>query len=388
MSNSKEIRVVHVPSSVGGNPEGLSLHLKKLGVHSEVWELSPNPFGYKADKTIWCVNDGKFIREFKRWRAIWRAAREFDIIHLNFGTALSVPFPFRRKIDKGWKVILVFLYALYSRFVLFSELRIYRFYNRKIFIHYQGDDARQGDFCLSHFEHSIAKYTDENYYCKYTDSFKRYMISKFDRYCSEIYAVNPDLLYVLPSRAKYIPYCNIDLDDWVPNESDNNFMIPRPLRIGHAPSHRGAKGTELILDAFLQLRREGFVFEVDLIEGVPHAEARKRYENIDVLIDQLYAGWYGGLSVELMALNKPVMVYIREDDLQFIPQKMKSELPFIQISPDTVLSSVRKVLQMPRDELQKIGKESRKFVERWHDPKEISRHIKSDYDRALRELQD
>ena len=58
-------------------------------------------------------------------------------------------------------------------------------------------------------------------------------------------------------------------------------------------------------------------------------EARKRYETADILIDQLLAGWYGGLAVELMALGKPVICYIREDDLKYIPKEMRDELPII-----------------------------------------------------------
>jgi hypothetical protein len=41
----------------------------------------------------------------------------------------------------------------------------------------------------------------------------------------------------------------------------------------------------------------------------------------------LFAGWYGGLAVELMALGKPVLAYIREEDLSFVDPQMRYELP-------------------------------------------------------------
>ena len=95
-------------------------------------------------------------------------------------------------------------------------------------------------------------------------------------------------------------------------------MEKRPLRIGHAPSDRKTKGTQLIIDALDSLNQSGYRFEFILIEGLSNEEARKKYETIDVLVDQLFAGWYGGLAVEAMALGKPVLVYLREEDFKFV----------------------------------------------------------------------
>jgi glycosyltransferase involved in cell wall biosynthesis len=117
-----------------------------------------------------------------------------------------------------------------------------------------------------------------------------------------------------------------------------------------------------------------------LVEGMSNAEARKVYESADVLVDQLFAGWYGGLAVELMALGKPVLVYIRDEDLGFIPPEMKADLPFLQITPVTVEDALCDLLLMPRESLVALGKKSRAFVERWHDPLNIARDIKEDYE--------
>ncbi len=63
-----------------------------------------------------------------------------------------------------------------------------------------------------------------------------------------------------------------------------------------------------------------------MIENLTHEEALNEYSKIDVLVDQLLAGWYGGLAVEVMSLGKPVVAYIREEDLDFIPKKMKEDI--------------------------------------------------------------
>ena len=100
-------------------------------------------------------------------------------------------------------------------------------------------------------------------------------------------------------------------------------------------------------------------------------------------MDQLFAGWYGGLAVEAMALGKPVVVYIRQDDLRLIPNAMRLELPLFRWTrhdPD----GLRRVLTMPRHELHALGRRSRAFVERWHEPLKIADEMKAAYEAALR----
>jgi len=120
-------------------------------------------------------------------------------------------------------------------------------------------------------------------------------------------------------------------------------------------------------------------FEFVLVEGLPNSEARKLYERATLLIDQLYAGWYGGLAVELMALGKPVMCYIRETDLIYIPEEMKKDLPIINVRPDTLYSTLQEWLVERRDELPSLGLKSRAFVEKWHDPLKIAGQLRNDY---------
>lgn len=376
------LRVVHVPSSVGGNPQGLSKHLRLLGVESQVWSLVASPFGYPADRVIWNADDGLLRREWKRLRAIWQVARHFDVIHFNYGTTLAVAIPFRRDLDRSpARKLMRALYALYRQVLLRLELALYRWHRRPTFIHYQGDDARQGDVCLARFKYSIAHQVEPGYYCRSSDRFKRKMIDLMARNCRQVYAVNPDLMHVLGPGARFVPYCHISLEEWAPCYAAADDS--RPLRIGHAPSHRGVKGTDLILAALERLRLEGYVFDFDLIEGVSQEEVRKRFAKVDVVVDQLYAGWYGGVAVEAMALGKPVLVYIREDDLMFLPDQMVSDLPVIQVTPDTIEDGLRRVLTMSRDELLNLAIRSRAYVERWHDPARIAAEILQDYRAAL-----
>jgi glycosyltransferase involved in cell wall biosynthesis len=378
-----KIRVLHAPTSVGGNPNNLSVALNILGLESKSLTFSQNYFQYPVDFVVWSKNDGFIKRELKRIKMIYLELRNFDVIHFNFGTTMATPiaYPLRTDIQKGFKFFSIkVLGAIYTNFLQLIELYLLKIVNKPIFITYQGDDARQGDFCLQNFKISIATQVGLNYYNNRSDNFKRRQIKRLAKYADKIYSVNPDLLHVLPASARFIPYSHIFLSNWLPIYTQ---LESRPLRILHAPSQRKVKGTDILLNALNDLKLEGFNFELLLVEGLSNSEARKIYEKADVLVDQLFAGWYGGLAVELMALGKPAIAYIRDEDLKFIPRKMKEQLPIIRCTPSDIREVLRGVIKMPRKDLLSLAKQSRAFVEKWHDPLKIAIEVKADYESGL-----
>ena len=72
-------------------------------------------------------------------------------------------------------------------------------------------------------------------------------------------------------------------------------------------------------------------------------------------------------AVELMALGKPVVTYIREDDLKFIPGN-ETRTPFYKAEPETIEKVLEQVLNLPRSKILERAIASRRFVEKWHDP--------------------
>ena len=245
-----------------------------------------------------------------------------------------------------------------------------------MFVQYQGSDARQKDYCRSNFEVMLFEHSKSyTWNDRLKDQNKREQIKRFEQMAQGIYSLNPDLMHVLPLRTKFLPYCHIDLDIWKPVTCHaSNFK--GVLKIGHAPSNRDVKGTDQILKVIQDLQSShGTRFEFHLIENVAHDEVMHAYQSIDVLIDQIYAGWYGGLAVELMALGKPVLSYIREDDLKFIPPEMAENLPIINTCLENLKQNLISLIEMPYEELVELGRKSRQYVEKWHCPKNVVGHL-------------
>ena len=130
----------------------------------------------------------------------------------------------------------------------------------------------------------------------------------------------------------------------------------------------------------VSLRQRAEIEGVDLITA---AGAEALYSGDWVTGDWERLIESAGLAVELMALGKPVLAYIRDEDLHFIDPRMRAELPVLQVTPDTVAVALRSILEMPRQELGRLGKRSRAFIERWHDPMRIAADIKRDYEAAI-----
>ena len=373
------MRVLHLPTAVGGNPPGLSRELRALGIDSEVWTLSQNYLEYPVDRVIAGERDGRVVRLLKMLGAGRYVFGRWDVVHFNYGSTLFSTWysdTGRRGAGRVFELALNAAAVVAQRI----EVGILRLRRIPIFVHYQGDDARQGDYSLEHFPISIATQVDATYYTPRTDAFKRRQIAYLARRSAGMFAVNPDLMNVLPESAVFTPYGHVAVGEWTPSFP---ALDDRPLVFAHAPSNRRVKGTDLILEALQQLASEGYRFEIDLIEGVDNATALERYRAADVVIDQLYAGWYGGVALEAMAMGKPVVVYLRDSDFRFLPPAMEAELPFFRATPSTIVDDLRAVLDLPRADLIARARASRAYAERWHDPAAISAGIADAYRRAL-----
>jgi len=374
-----ELRVLHCPTMVAGNPQQLARAERNLGLQSWSVAFRESPFAYKTDEILFAKGDGKLRCEFKRWNLLRRAMCDFDIVHFNFGQSI-MPQWVSGVTGRDRGLVARTIMRGYTGLVEMSDVALLRYWGKGVFVTYQGDDARQGDYCKQNYEINFVDEVQQGYYSEKTDRKKRQRIRLFARYCHGSFAVNPDLMNVLPDDTTFMPYCHIDLAEWSVVEKEAS----KRLTVLHAPSHRGVKGTRYIVEAVSRLKQEGLDFEFIMVENMTNAEAKKIYEKADILIDQLLAGWYGGLAVELMAMGKPVICYLRETDLKFLNPEMRRELPIINATPETVIQVLRDCLTDRRNELAMLGTRSRSYVERWHDPRKIAAQMKQEYERATR----
>jgi hypothetical protein len=376
------LKILHCPTTVGGNPQGLCRAERSLGFDSRSTALVQNYFNYPVDEVVIKTTKPTLLDEGRVWLAAAKSLARYDVLHYNFGQSFTPVrnYPHTNSYPK-WKV---FLYSdIYARFGELLDVKVANLLNKVVAVTYQGDDARQGGYCDANYDIHPGKEFTNGYYNADTDRFKRKRIEIFDRHADLIYALNPDLMNVLPARTKFMAYASVDPREWTPIYSEES--VPAIPHIVHAPSNRLFKGTRFIQDALNRLENEGIKFRYTFVEGMSNAEARKIYETTDLLIDQVLAGYYGGLAVELMALGKPVVCYLREEDMRHLPPGMWNDMPIINARPDTIYDVLKEYLTIKKHSLREIGAHSRQYVEKWHDPVKIAKNLTDDYVRVAKE---
>jgi glycosyltransferase involved in cell wall biosynthesis len=149
----------------------------------------------------------------------------------------------------------------------------------------------------------------------------------------------------------------LDLRDYIPRPPSDS---PRPLVV-HAPSNRAKKGTAEVIAACAELP-----VELDIVEGVPHDVARERYARADIVVDQLNAGWHGVFALEAMALGKPVVAHLKPGVVERSAEAFGIRVPIVPATKETLADALRPLVEDVALR-QRLGAESRAYVERVHD---------------------
>lgn len=376
------MRILHLPVVYGRQAWGLSRAERTLGHQSDFVAFENNFSRMPCDATLFADGDSLLVQELKRWRFFLKSIRSYDVFHFHFGQKFFVLNPRAfKKGDRPGAAILRLVYWVYSLFVGKLDLWVLRLLGKSMVMTYHGDDIRQGDVSRKLFPVHFVTEVPEGYYDDHSDRRKRRNAIVFHNFCQQIFIISPDLFPMAPEGSKLIRHAGVDPREWRP-AAQPVFAPGKVPLIVHAPSHREVKGTRYIERAVENLRLKGYQFEFLLVEKMSNADARKVYERADLVVDQVFLGWYGVLAIECMAMGKPVISYIRTEDTKHVPKNLVDEIPVLSATPNDVENVMAWCLDHPH-EMQDIGARSRRFAEKWYDPIEIARETLPLYDRPL-----
>ena len=351
------MKVLHLPTSVGGNSWGLAQGEKLLGLDSKVLIDSNTWLNYPYDFCMDFDKRNSFGITSKMVQTFFKIRKSYDVFHFNFGRSL---------ID------------IRKYGINYLDLP---FYNGKKIMTYNGCDARQKYSTIQRVNFS-ACHESECYrgMCNSGtfDTLRQKRIQIISKTMDHIFALNPDLMYFLPeSKTTFLPY---SIANWH-SISNYDFSISKKIKIVHAPTDRVAKGSHYILKALENLQKKYLNLEVSIIEKLPHQEALKKYQEAHIIIDQVLIGWYGAFGVEVMKMGKPLAVFVREEDLKFIPSNMAKALneAIININPfniETILSEYIENNHL----LNEKSRAALDYVHQWHNPLYVAGLTKSVYE--------
>ncbi len=186
-------------------------------------------------------------------------------------------------------------------------------------------------------------------------------LARIRRCAAGIFAMG-DMIEYVPGSRNDLFFWPVDLGEHSGRKYAPQYPKPHdgPMRIVHASNHRHYKGTDYLIRAVDELRREGCDVELVLVERVPNDKALEVYRTADVIFDQCLVGSFGFFAIEAMALGKPVMCFIRRPDAYLLDA---DECPIIRTEVSRLKRDILE-LSRRRDRLGEIGRKSRRYVEK------------------------
>lgn len=335
--------VLLMPKATGGHLVGLQKILKMSNVDSIVVLFSADNFNFGCDYNFSGLS--KLRRLFKFLSVFFK----YRIVHYSDGRAV-LP--------------------------LMADVFIGRLLGKKIFVTFNGTRSRLK--IISKYAHVFSQWgrRDDIVY-----TFKDFIrdvgvfLSKLSwaLLADKVLYLNPDLGRFVPNSL-FLPYYKLNVDTKL-KDNHNNSNI---LNIAHAPSSRSIKGTQMLVDAVEVINRREKRINLILIEGLSNFEAIKAIGQADVLFDQIWVGWYGGVAVEALSQGVPVISYIRESDLKYIPKAMSEALPIIQVTPDTIYEVLLHLVAGDIN-LSELSAKSIDFFNQYHSIEAVSEKLLSVY---------
>lgn len=149
---------------------------------------------------------------------------------------------------------------------------------------------------------------------------------------------------------------SIDLDLWSPDlVVPQSFIVPKKasLRVMHSfydkdrkVGGKNVKGSPHVAHAVDRLIVEGYDVEYFFINEKPSRDMRFYQAQADIIVEQLFYGWWGSTGVETMALGKPVVCYLRpqwvKNFLKYLPDGF--EIPVVNATPQTVYDVLKELI--------------------------------------------
>ncbi|MEO7990193.1 MAG: glycosyltransferase [Chryseolinea sp.] len=333
---------------IGGQMQLLAETFRKRWLQATSAAFNEDFRGYQNDVmmagTGWRGNLDRFL--FFIW-----ALKHYDVFHFFWGVSLW----------NWWRFHLL-------------DLPILKLFGKKVVVHFRGLDIVD----IKYFDYLREKNRGasvEKPNLSRPDQKKK--IAKWLRYADVVLVSEPDLFDVVPD-AILSPQV-IDTRYWTSTsrpKSEQDGII----RIVHAPSSRRKKGTDFIEEAIKNLKQKGYPVELVLAENLPHHKIRELYEMSDIGVDQVLYGWHGKVSVELMALGKPVICNIEER-----LRKYRPDLPILHGEPKNLESVLEELIKNP-ERRAAIGAESIHYAARYHDVEVIADELLTLYGQQEKSL--
>lgn len=158
-------------------------------------------------------------------------------------------------------------------------------------------------------------------------------------------------VYIVPPAIQ--PVTIGERSNWFPRVSGNRLVIVHFAK--------ESSGSEFVEKAIGELKKDGYPIRYKQLQGFDPKDALAIITRADIVIDQLLHGMFGTVSIQAMALGKPVLSHIRED----LKPKLSPDLPVISANPATLYRELIPLINN-KEWRQELGNAGRMYAEKNH----------------------
>lgn len=351
----RRLRILHAPAIVTHQQWTVSRAQRALGHVSDVMAFSAQA-GYpttRCDIDLGFKRDSLSLHPSQWWHTlvcVWRFLRFF-----------------------AWALCRYDVFHFHSESFLGShgdwDLRLLRLFRKVVVFQYWGFDVKLQTPALLSERYGAVK-RDIRFYAnsrKLRDNLLHLRYADFRVYSGlEVLRNVPDALFIpiAIDVERWKPAAEIPLEHRLPPTS--NVRILHPFQTWDT---RGDwKGTSVVREAIDRLKAEGLPAELVFLDRVPNDAMPYYYQQVDIVIEQLLSGFHGNVSIEAMAMDKPVVCFLHDDAYKLLPPGN----PIMNANPETLIDRLRELVTNPQLR-QSLGARGRTYVETYYDSKEIAK---------------
>lgn len=344
------MKILLAPHEINGQMRLLAEGLRARG-HEAVsvnYHAGADHRRYQADVELGLPRSGlRLSGEARRARFALRAASEFDVFHFFFGRSL-LP-----------KTL---------------DLPLLAAARKAVFVHFRGTDIKSKRSAMIARAFELGFGEDYGTF-ELQDPSQRIVLERWRRRSQKMFVSTPDLLHIAPD-ALWIPQV-IDLERW---PVDFEVLVRHRGRvvIGHAPTDRRWKGTQFVERAVAELALRGVDVELRVFDTLQPNEMREAMAACHLCVDQVFQGNYGNVSIEMMALGRPVVNF-----LDSIYTSVAPDLPSVHATPATLADVLAELIAEGPKHWRELGEQGRRYVEARHAVGVVCAQLEGIYEREM-----
>lgn len=243
------------------------------------------------------------------------------------------------------------------------ELRLIRMLGKKVIVVFFGSEVRPS--YLDGVE-TAASIPTRDHFARLNHE-KRRRIRQLERHATAIISHPPMSQFL---RRPYVAWLEIGIPT-VPTEP--RHREPRDtVRILHAPSHAGAKGTHVIRGTVARLAESGAAIDYTELQSTTNARVREALSDADLVIDQLYADTpMAVLASEAASAGTAAIVGSLDWDTILADARPGSIPPTVRCAPESFEATLRELVES-KAVRESVGREALEFVRTHWRPEQVA----------------